>query len=116
MREQEFGLQARRLHALFGQKFRAFLNRFQNGHGDSLNRTAKIEQAERNGIFRFQDGDFSIAGPGLTVRWLIHSGNPVRIFPDNGLETGLAFPRQPQPAPPGATMPVPNGAPNNQAA
>ena len=37
MREQEFGLQARRFDALFGQKFRAFLNRFEDRHAASLN-------------------------------------------------------------------------------
>ena len=37
MREQQFGLQARRFDAFFGQKFRAFLNRFEDGHAASLN-------------------------------------------------------------------------------
>ena len=32
MREQEFGLQARRLDALLGEKFRALLNGFKNRH------------------------------------------------------------------------------------
>ena len=33
MREQQFGLQARRFDAFFAEKFRAFLNRFEDGHG-----------------------------------------------------------------------------------
>ena len=37
MREQKLGLQARRLHALSGEKIRAFLNRFKNGHVKNLN-------------------------------------------------------------------------------
>ena len=32
MCEQEFGLQARRLDAFFGEKFRALLDRFENRH------------------------------------------------------------------------------------
>ncbi len=37
MREQQFGLQARRFDAFFGQKLRTFLNRLEDGHAASLN-------------------------------------------------------------------------------
>ena len=37
VRQQQFGLQARRFDAFFGQEFRAFLNRFEDGHAASLN-------------------------------------------------------------------------------
>jgi hypothetical protein len=47
MREQEFGLQARRLDAFFGEKFRALLNRFENRHADNLNQNDALEQVAR---------------------------------------------------------------------
>ena len=37
MREKQFGLQARGIHAAFGEEVRTFLNRFQDGHGEILN-------------------------------------------------------------------------------
>jgi hypothetical protein len=36
MREEQFGLQARGLDIFFGEKFRAFLNRFEDGHQRSI--------------------------------------------------------------------------------
>ena len=65
MREQEFGLQARRINALFGEKFRALLNRFENGHADSLNQNGVIEQEEQQRSFQISRGGFS-ASPVLT--------------------------------------------------
>ena len=44
MREQQFGLQARRFNAFFGQKIRALLNRFENRHMASLNQNDVLEQ------------------------------------------------------------------------
>ncbi len=40
MREQQFGLQARRFDIFFAEKFRAFLDRFEDGHTRSLNSNA----------------------------------------------------------------------------
>ena len=51
MREQQFGLQARRLNAFFGEKFRALLNRFKNRHARSLNGKHEDFQHRRCGIF-----------------------------------------------------------------
>ncbi len=51
MREQEFGLQARRLDALVGEKIRALLNRFENRHARSLNGKHEDFQHRRSGIF-----------------------------------------------------------------
>jgi hypothetical protein len=36
VRQQQFRLQARGFDAFSGEEFRAFLNAFENGHGDSL--------------------------------------------------------------------------------
>ena len=47
MREQEFRLQARRINALFGEKFRALLNRFEDGHAASLNQNDVLEQVKQ---------------------------------------------------------------------
>lgn len=38
MREEEFGLQARRFDAAFGEEVGAALDRFQDGHAETLNR------------------------------------------------------------------------------
>ena len=46
MRQQEFGLQARGFDALFGQKLRALLNRFEDGHPASLSGNDALEQGE----------------------------------------------------------------------
>jgi hypothetical protein len=52
MREQEFGLQARRINAPFGEKFRALLNRFEDGHAASLNQDGVIKQEEQQRSFQ----------------------------------------------------------------
>ena len=54
MREQEFGLQAGGFHAAFAEKFSAFLNGFQNGHGTNLNRKAKVGSGKYAGRGRRQ--------------------------------------------------------------
>jgi len=36
VREQKFNLQARRLDVFFAEKFRAFLDRFEDGHATNL--------------------------------------------------------------------------------
>ena len=102
MREQEFGLQARRFNAFFGEKFRALLNRFENGHADSLNPDGVIKQAERATefsdftmrIFRISSVDQPVAK--RFVKFVSF------VFPDDVLEVRLAFPLQPHPANPGA--------------
>jgi Raf kinase inhibitor-like YbhB/YbcL family protein len=48
MREKQFGLQARRFDAFFGQKIRALLDCFKNRHADNLNRSDTLEQAARD--------------------------------------------------------------------
>ena len=46
MREKQFGLQARRFDAFFGQKIRALLNGFENRHKANLNQNDMLEQAK----------------------------------------------------------------------
>ena len=46
MRQQQFGLQARRFHAFFGQKIRALLNGFENRHAANLNQNDVLEQVK----------------------------------------------------------------------
>jgi hypothetical protein len=43
MREEQFGLQSRRLDVFLAEKFRAFLNRFKDGHAEILNLNRPIQ-------------------------------------------------------------------------
>ena len=45
VRKQKFDLQARRLDIFFAEKIRAFLNRFEDGHAQSLTRMTRISSA-----------------------------------------------------------------------
>ena len=44
MREQEFGLQSRRLDIFFAEKIRALLNRLKDGHAEILNWSRPIQK------------------------------------------------------------------------
>src|SRR6267154_3431408 len=48
VREQEFGLQAGRVNALFRQEFGAALNGFENGHGRKIGGRREIQSLKRN--------------------------------------------------------------------